>query len=374
MLTDGVLAAAVLVGLSIVRFGENWAVWWREIIPDPVALLLLYAVGWVVALSLNGLYRPRARWSIRTEAWDLVRATVLMAVATFAVLFWFKLPEVSRLFLLILFPTQFLVALVTRAILRLAFRHLRTRGMNGRFVLIAGAGPRGQAFAATMESHRELGLRVIGFVDDEAAFAEGSRWPWLGRLEDTEKVLRERVVDEVAICLPFSQWQYTDGIAHIAEEAGKIVRVPMDLLDHSFAQGRVEDLDGTPVYSLVSGPDRALALAAKRLVDIGVSMLGLALLAPFFLVIAWAIRRGDGGPVFFRQTRVGLHGRPFQVIKFRSMEMGAEARVAELAQANEINGHAFKITATRESRRSVGACAAGAWMSCRSSGTCFGAT
>jgi len=344
MLTDGFLAAAVLVSLSIVRFGENWAIWWREIIPDPVALLVVYSVGWVMALALNGLYRPRARWSIRTEAWDLVRATVLMAVATFAVLFWFKLPEVSRLFLVILFPTQFVVALVTRAILRLAFRQLRARGMNGRFVLIAGAGPRGQAFAATMESHRELGLRVIGFVDDEPGFAEGSRWPWLGRLEDTEKVLGERVVDEVAICLPFSQWQYTDGIAHIAEEAGKIVRVPMDLLDHSFAQGRVEDLDGTPVYSLVSGPDRALALAAKRLVDIGVSMLGLALLAPFLLIIAWAIRRGDGGPVLFRQSRVGLHGRPFQVIKFRSMEIGAEARVAELAQVNEINGHAFKVT------------------------------
>jgi exopolysaccharide biosynthesis polyprenyl glycosylphosphotransferase len=345
MLTDGFLAAAILVGLSIVRFGENWAVWWREIIPDPVALLVVYSVGWVMALALNGLYRPRARWSIRTEAWDLVRATALMAVATFAVLFWFKLPEVSRLFLVILFPTQFVVALVTRAILRLAFRHLRARGMNGRFVLIAGAGPRGQSFAATMESHRELGLRIIGFVDDEAGFAEGSRWPWLGRLEDTEKVLAERVVDEVAICLPLSQWQYTDGIAHIAEEAGKIVRVPMDLLDHSFAQGRVEDLDGTPVYSLVSGPDRALALAAKRVVDIGVSMLGLALLAPLFLVIALAIRRGDGGPVLFRQTRVGLHGRPFQVLKFRSMETGAEARVAELAQVNEINGHAFKITA-----------------------------
>ena len=107
MLTDGLLAALVLVSLSVVRFGENWAVWWREIIPDPVALLVVYSVGWVVALSLNGLYRPRARWSIRTEAWDLVRATVLMAVATFAVLFWFKLPEVSRLFLVILFPTQF---------------------------------------------------------------------------------------------------------------------------------------------------------------------------------------------------------------------------------------------------------------------------
>ena len=64
--------------------------------------------------------------------------------------------------------------------------------------------------------------------------------------------------------------------------AGKIVRVPMDVLDHPFADGKVEDLDGTPVYSLVSGPDRTLALAAKRAVDIGASLLGLLLLAPVF--------------------------------------------------------------------------------------------
>jgi exopolysaccharide biosynthesis polyprenyl glycosylphosphotransferase len=267
-----------------------------------------------------------------------------MAVTTFAVLFWFKLPEVSRVFLLILFPTQFGVALVTRAILRLAFRHLRSRGMNGRFVLVAGAGPRGQAFAGTMESHRELGLRVIGFLDDEPSLADGARWPWLGKLGDLEKVLGERIVDEVAICLPFSLWRYTDGIAHIAEEAGKIVRVPVDVLDHSFAQGKIEDLDGTPVYSLVSGPDRAFALALKRIVDIGVSTLGLVVLSPLFLVIGLAIRRHDGGPVFFRQTRVGVHGRPFGILKFRSMAVDAEARLGELAAANEIAGHAFKVT------------------------------
>jgi exopolysaccharide biosynthesis polyprenyl glycosylphosphotransferase len=355
MLTDGLLAAVVLVGLSIVRFGDDWAVWWREIIPDPAALLVVYSAGWVVALALNGLYRPRARWSIRSEAADLLRATALMAVATLAVLFWFKLPDVSRLFLVVLFPTQFVVALTTRALLRLAFRTLRTRGMNGRFVLVAGAGPRGQAFAATLEQHRELGLRVIGFVDDDPDYAEGARWPWLGRLADTERIIQEHIVDEVAICLPFSQWQYTDGLAHMAEEAGKIVRVPMDVLDHSFATGKVEDLDGTPVYSLVSGPDRALALVAKRIVDIAVSTLGLVVLAPLFGVIAWAIRHEDGGHVLFRQTRVGLHGRPFEILKFRSMDPDAETRVEELAGANEIAGHAFKVTddprVTRVGRR-----------------------
>ena len=284
MLTDGLLAAVVLVVLSRVRFGEDWAVWWREIIPNPDALLLVYAIGWVVALALNGMYRPRARWSIRSEAWDLLRATVLMAVATFAVLFWFKLPDVSRVFLIILFPTQYVVTLVTRAILRLAFRELRARGRNARYVLVVGAGPRGQSFASMLETHDELGLKVIGLLDDEPDYADGAPWPWLGKLGDLERVLADEVIDEVAICLPFSQWGYLDGIAYAAEEAGKIVRVPMDVLTHPFASGRVEDLDGTPVYSLVSGPDRTLALWIKRGFDIVVSGIGLLVLSPLFLV------------------------------------------------------------------------------------------
>ncbi|MGD8486129.1 MAG: sugar transferase [Chloroflexota bacterium] len=343
MLTDGLLAAVVLVGLSWVRFGQDWAVWWREIIPNPDALLLLYAVGWVVALALNGLYRPRARWSIRSEAWDLLRATVLMAAAIFAVLFWFKLPDVSRLFLIILFPTQYVVTLVTRAILRLAFRELRARGKNARYVLVVGAGPRGQSFAATLQGHRELGLVIIGFLDDDAAYAHDARWPWLGRLADLERIMAEHVIDEVAICLPFSQWGYLDGIAFAAEEAGKIVRVPMDVLEHPFASGKVEDLDGTPVYSLVSGPDRTLALWIKRGFDIVVSSIGLLVLSLLFLAVGWAVRR-DGGPALFRQTRAGLHGRPFEMLKFRSMSVDAEERLAELEHANELEGHAFKMT------------------------------
>lgn len=356
MLADGLLAAGLLVGLSMLRFGADyWAIWWQRIVRDPVAFVLLYAVGWVVALAANGLYRPRARWSIRSEAGDLARATLVMALATLAVLFWFKLPDVSRMLLLALFPAQFGFTLAMRAAMRLFFRQLRRRGLNARFVLVVGAGPRGRAFATKLESHHELGLRIAGFVDDDPACAAGLRWPCLGRLEDVERILRERVVDEVAICLPASQWGYVGGIAHLAEEQGKIVRVPMDLLDHAFATARVEDLDGTPVYSLVSGPDRTMALAAKRIVDVIVASLGLLVLAPLFLLVAVLVKHEDGGAVLFRQVRVGLHGRPFQMLKFRSMVPGAERLRDSLLAANEVNGSAFKLThdprITRTGRR-----------------------
>jgi exopolysaccharide biosynthesis polyprenyl glycosylphosphotransferase len=157
-------------------------------------------------------------------------------------------------------------------------------------------------------------------------------------------VLHDRIVDEVVICLPFSQWNLIDAISRLCEEEGKIVRIPMDVLDHAIAVGRVEELDGTPVFSIVSGPDRALALLVKRLIDISLASIGLLILSPFLLVIALAIRLRDGAPVLFRQERVGLHGRLFRVVKFRTMVVGAAERQTDLAGHNEISGPAFKVT------------------------------
>src|SRR6476660_6112774 len=93
MLTDGVLAAATLIVTSVLRFGGDWDEHWQGIVSDPFALLLLYALGWVGAVAYFGLYRVRARWSLRAEAVDMAKAALLMAAATFAVLFWFRMPD-----------------------------------------------------------------------------------------------------------------------------------------------------------------------------------------------------------------------------------------------------------------------------------------
>ena len=342
---DALLATALLVGLSIWRFGEDWAVWWREIIPEPAAFVALFIGTWLAVLTSTGLYRPRARWSLRSEAVDVVRATVVTALITLSVLFLFRLPDVSRLLLLVLFPALALGTILSRAVLRTVMERYRRRGRNLRYVLVLGAGPRGQAFAAKLEGHSQLGLRIMGFLDSDPAIAQGSPWPLLGGLDELERILHAEVVDEVAICLHFSQWDLIDAIAALCEEEGKIVRIPMDVMDRAISAGRVEDLDGTPVFSLVSGPDRAMALAAKRSLDLLGAAMGLVLLAPLFAVIAVAIVAGDGRPVFFRQQRVGLHGRPFSVAKFRSMERDAAARRAELAHSNAVHGHAFKVEA-----------------------------
>jgi exopolysaccharide biosynthesis polyprenyl glycosylphosphotransferase len=343
MLVDGGLAILLLVVLSIARFGSSWLDIWRPVLDQPVMFAAAYGVAWVTVLWFHGLYRPRSRWTIRSEGIAIARATILLGLIAGTVLFAFRLPDVSRAFLLALFPAQWLLTLATRVALRVGFEWLRARGYNQRFVLIVGAGPRALAFAEKLEAHRELGLRVRGFVDDEITQVP-AKWKHLGNLDVIEDLLHTDVIDEVAICLPFSLWDRMNAIAFLCEQEGKIVRVPIDMLERAFSAGRVEDLDGTPVYSLVSGPDRLAAFVVKRAIDVAVAALALVVASPILLAAALAIRLRDGAPVLFRQTRIGLHGRRFEVIKLRTMVAGAEGMVDDLRQQSELEGHAFKLT------------------------------
>jgi exopolysaccharide biosynthesis polyprenyl glycosylphosphotransferase len=166
----------------------------------------------------------------------------------------------------------------------------------------------------------------------------------LGALAEIEDVLHSRVVDEVAICLPAEHSRLVEPIARLCEEEGRIVRIPMADTAVNVTGGRVEEFDGGLVLSLVYGPDRAVALVGKRVLDVGLGVMALIILAPVMAIVALAVRVVDGSPVIFRQTRVGLNGRPFQVTKFRTMLPDAEVLLDDLQADNEIRGPAFKLT------------------------------
>ena len=347
MAADGLTAAGLFVVVSMLRLGtDGWLAAWTAAGANGLLLAGAYGIAWVTATWLLGLYRLRVRWSVRSELIDLIRADLLLAVATFAVLFLFKLPNVSRLLLIGLFVAQVVVAAAVRIGARSAFVWARQNGMNTRYVLVVGAGPRAESFADRLETHRELGLRVIGHLTGSAGPlpTDTVRRPILGPAEAVARILHEQVVDEVAICLPVEDIRLVEPIARLCEEEGRIVRIPLDDVALSLPGGRVEDLDGQPVLSLVYGPDRTLGLIVKRVTDIAISLVALVLLSPVFIAVAAWIRIKDGPPILFRQTRVGLHGRRFEVVKFRTMVPGAEDLLSELESDNEIQGPAFKLT------------------------------
>jgi exopolysaccharide biosynthesis polyprenyl glycosylphosphotransferase len=345
MLADACLAVALAFVLSVLRFGREEALPNLDYaLPDTRVVVLVFAGGWIAVLWAHGLYRSRARWTFRSEAGDILRATLTFAVGTLAFLFVFKLPDVSRLLLLYLFPSLAAMALVTRVGLRLLLARLRGSGRNTRFMLVVGANERAQRFADLVEGHYELGIKVIGHLKatpkDRGVVLTR---PHLGTLDELEAILHSEVVDEVAICLPFSEQEVIDEIARLCEEEGKIVRIPVAVLERTLSSGRIENIDGTPILSLVSGSDRVLGLAAKRALDIIGSAFLLLALSPLFALLGVLVKLDSPGSSFFRQTRVGLHGRPLKVVKFRSMCSDAEQRLDDLRGLNVIRGHAFKM-------------------------------
>ena len=343
MAADAFSATVVFVLVSIFRFGDGaMTEVWGLIGVDVRIAAPAFGLGWVVALWYVGLYRLRVRWRLLTEAQDIVKATLLVLVLTLSTLFVLKLDGVSRLFLVLLFATQPVVTFAGRTWLRYTFGALRARGHNTRYMLVAGVGKLAQDFADRDESRSNLGIRVIGHLAiPGSAVARLSR-PVLGTVDDIESVFHTRIVDEVAVCLPASDAYYAEPIARLATDEGKTVRIAMDPAEDRPATTKHEEFEGFLVRSVVRDHQQELGIVVKRVIDITGALVGLVVLSPVLAATAIAIRLRQGSTVLFRQTRVGLHGRPFTIYKFRTMVPDAEARLCDVAHLNMRRGHAFK--------------------------------
>jgi exopolysaccharide biosynthesis polyprenyl glycosylphosphotransferase len=343
MLADVGVAAVLAVVISALMFASQWLTTWEAILPSPFLGLVLFVFSWVLMLWLHGQYRLRARWSVASDARSILRAALWFGLVTFAFLYFARLEETSRVYIVTLLVALSVVTVVERALLRWMFEVIRRQGGNARYVLVLGTGPLARDFAAKLEGHRELGLRIAGFLGAPTPELP-ARWPHLGPYEDLPEVLHNRVIDEIAICVTPRDWRVAEEVVRLCETEGRVARMPLLMPALTIARSHVEDLDGTPVVSFLTGPRPVLSLAIKRTLDLLAGSVGMILLLPLFAGISIAILLDSGRPIFFRQDRVGLHGRRFSVVKFRTMVRDAEARLEELKSANEVNGHAFKLT------------------------------
>ncbi|HEX9109680.1 MAG TPA: sugar transferase, partial [Longimicrobiales bacterium] len=192
-------------------------------------------------------------------------------------------------------------------------------------------------------SHPEWGMRLAGFVLEEGAQAADPNCVILGRVAELGRILEEHVLDDVVFAVPRERLHAIEDSVNVCEEQGVGVMIALDVLRFGNARMSVGDLNGLPMLALTRTPSDELALAAKRAFDIVVSSLVLLLLSPVLAAVAIAIKLDSPGPVFFKQRRVGLQGRTFDIFKFRSMYLDAEARLESLRAHNEMSGPVFKM-------------------------------
>jgi len=306
---------------------------------DTAAACSLALLAWLVtAMAL----RHYDAWAIDRPLLDDLAMTsilVMAVVTTLAVaellLGDATLPHIA-IFLVISWPA----ALVMRVSL---FRGFSERTVPVDEVLVVGAGAMGHATSddiARRRRHHVLGH--LRFADEPVANALKGKV--LGTAAELEVMLRTTPVAEVYLA--------TTSMEH-APQVQQAIRVcerfgiPFALPAYMFQLHRARPVDSHSVadgylhYQSVDTKPTQMAL--KRVFDIVTSAIALWLLLPLLLVTAVAIKLTSKGPLLFRQTRVGLHGRPFRMMKFRTMVVDAEAQKASLAALNEVDGPVFKI-------------------------------
>lgn len=292
-----------------------------------LALFPIIALIWPVVFYFRGLLQGRPSRSRVEEVFAVFTAVLVAMLVLAAGLGFYREFTYSRLTLGLFGVLD--VVLVSAA--RLAFWSVMARvwasPRHRQRVLIAGAGELGRLVAEKLAGQRALGLDVVGFLDDDPGKVRSvfNGFPVLGTLDELDRVVRETNVGVLYIALPLGTQHKVVKLLKRAEPLILDVRVVPDLLQYYVLRAGVEDLDGLPVINLNNIPLEGWSTLIKRLMDASLAGLALLLLWPLLAVVALAVFLEDRGPVFYRQLRMGLDGKPFLIIKFRTMIPDAEA-------------------------------------------------
>jgi len=338
--TSGAYLAGDL-GATLAAFLTAWVLRFHiEVIPVTksvpelapyLRLLPFILVIWPVVFYFHGLYQNRRGKSRVDEVLTVAVAVLLATVLLLVVIFWYRPPTpdgyftYSRAFLGLFALADFLFVAASRMILRSVL--LRIRDNNLQRILVVGAGLLGREITQKLLAHRELGFEVVGFLDDDPGKVGSTVLdvPVLGTLRQAEEVLAAGRIDQVFIALPLeAHRKMLQMLELMARECVEVKLVP-DVLQYATLQATLEDVDGTPVINLSQVPLQGWNSMVKRSMDLVIAAAALIALVPFFPLVALAIWLEDHGPIFYRQERMGLDGKPFMIVKFRSMRINAEA-------------------------------------------------
>ena len=193
-------------------------------------------------------------------------------------------------------------------------------------MLVAGSGELAGHVIDRMHAHPEAGLRIFGLLGEEGSTRGRSvrGVPVVGAYGELKKVLAEHRPDLLVIALPAGSSHLAEKLLSDLDDEVVNVKIVPDLPAMLTLRSTVEDLDGLPLIALREGPLEGWAAVQKRVFDVVVSGVALLLASPLFALLALAVRLTSGRPVFYVQERMGLDGRVFGMIKFRTMRDRAE--------------------------------------------------
>jgi Undecaprenyl-phosphate glucose phosphotransferase len=340
VISDALLGMSAFVLAYIIRFEIGLIPVTKGYPPFRQYVNVLPFVAALVPLAfhLQGLYRLRRGRSRVDDFFAVFVGSILAVVFGIVATLYFQTYyvanplkdkgayEVSQLVWAMFLVLNTGLTFSSRELVREALERRWRAGIGLKRILIAGAGDLGRLIADKILEHRELGYQIVGFVDDRAGGDHlGYRGlPLLGALDEANDIAQREGVDHLYIALSADEHAHMLRLIESTSRGVLDVKVVPDLLQVIALRARLEDLDGVPIINVNDVPLQGFNSVLKRMIDMAISAAALAVLAVPFALIAILIRLTSSGPIFYRQERMGLDGKPITILKFRSMYHDAE--------------------------------------------------
>ncbi|MHC4617461.1 MAG: sugar transferase [Planctomycetota bacterium] len=312
--------------------GISLSPWWIDAnLKDILApqVFVLVALIWPFFLVIFSVYDGRHNETLKAELFNVLLA-ICVSTMTLAGALYFTYRETPRILFLIFFVLDVALLLGSRVALW-AYR----RSLNGRYlaqqsaVIVIGAGPVGQGAVRQFRRYDWPDLNLIGYIDDDPS-KQGQQFeglPVLGTPEQIPSLVQRHRVREALVALPLRAHERLVEVCETLQTLSVRVHVIPDLFALSFPSAALDSFGNIPVINLGRPITYDWQRFFKRLFDTLAASLALALLSPFLLVIAALVKLGSPGPVLYKQQRIGEHGQPFTMLKFRSMRVDADPDV-----------------------------------------------
>lgn len=305
-----------------------------------INLGLLGGLLFLVFTQGAGLYSNWRGRSLISGFRKILTAWAITWLVMIVLVFLLKMSEsFSRIILVAWALSTPILLLLYRMVIRFSLRSANGRGWYQKRVAFVGMGTLGQRLASSMMTSSLLGYEIYGYWDDDADTETTNHMgiPYLGTTED---LLRSNAhledIDEIFLTLPLRAESTLKALLDKLSFTTIKVNFAPDLFTFDLLHSRLSDISGIPIFSIYDSPlNNTTARLIKRVEDIGLSVLILALISPLFVVLPILIRLSSPGPVFYKQKRMGWNGQIFHILKFRSMTVSADQEKLQWGRAED---------------------------------------
>jgi exopolysaccharide biosynthesis polyprenyl glycosylphosphotransferase len=369
----------VCVAFLVAYHGRSLLIYWNNVfslqipfrgdelapLKDYMLVLVTGLLSYALVLSLFGAYRSMRLADLPRLVYQLSMSSLFVFFVLATVVFLVKL-DLSRSFIVLFCALSGFFLTGERYVVLAFLRYWRRRGRNFRNIIIFGSGLQSVRLAQEIANRPELGVGIKRFARfgknrpyaksieerKEQEFFEMSRArhpilsqvPIIYGLEAVEAYLEREAVDEIIFTDIAPVMQEVESLVRSCTDQGIRTTIAGDLFSTGITKSDISYFSGMPLIHFQTPPGDRWELSLKRMIDFIGAFFLLVLSLPIFILIAISVKFTSPGPIFFKQERVGLNGRRFNLYKFRSMAEGSERRQSELQEFNEMSGPVFKIS------------------------------